>query len=128
MTRLFTILALLFLPLIRGGYIVTVTGDARWEGGLGPVAHRPFVLLEVICEDPFPIFRHNSESPHARTDAQGHFAFRGVKDGEYVLGISHPLFGWVLVWQDTTLYMIVVEGESVEMGVVRVGIVHLWGE
>lgn len=126
MTRLLTILALLFLPLIRGGPIVTVTGEARWEGGFGPVVHRPFALLEVVCEDPL-IFRHDSESPHARTNAQGHFTFQDVEDGVYVLAIeTHPPFYWALVWNDTTLYLVVVEGESVEMGIVRVGVTHLW--
>lgn len=129
MTRLLALLAILFLPVIRGGYIVTVTGQARWEPDIGPVAHRRFALLEVICEDPFLVFRHNSKSPRARSDAQGQFAFQDVPDGRYVLAIeTHPPFGWDLLWQGTTLYLVVIEGRSVDMGVVRVGVTHLWGE
>lgn len=129
MSRTFALLALLFLPLIRGGPVVTVAGTARWESDFGPVAHRWFALLEVICEDPVLVFRHTSQSPHASTNAEGRFAFRDVANGVYVLGIeTHPPFNWALVWQDTTLYLVEVEGESVEMGTVRVGIVHLWEE
>lgn len=120
----------LYLPIIRGGYVVSVTGRAEWEGDAGPVAHRQFALLEVVSDNPL-IFRHNSDSPHATTDAEGRFAFRGVKDGTYVLAIEwHPPFGWRLLWgpDEWALYLVVVEGESVEMGVVRVGIGHLWGE
>ena len=120
----------LFLPLLRGGPGIMVTGRARWEPDIGPVAHRRFALLEVICEDPFLVFRHNSESPHARTDAEGRFAFQDVEDGVYVLAISHPLFGWVLVWPpgENAMVLVIVVGESVEMGIVRVGMTHLWGE
>lgn len=120
----------LFLPIIRGGYVVMVTGVARWEGDLGPVAHCAFALLEVVCEDPFLVFRHTSQSPRAWTGAEGRFAFQDVEDGVYVLAIeTHPPFGWALLWHpdEWTLYLVVVEGESVEMGVVRVG-AHLRGE
>lgn len=126
MMRLLTILALLFLPLIRGGHVVTVTGTARWEADgedFGPVAGHWFALLEVISEDPFLIFRHNSESPHARSGARGRFAFQGVEDGKYVLGIKdRPPFGWAPLWDDTTLCLVVVKGKSVELGIVRVGL------
>ena len=125
--RLLAILALLFLPLLRGGYVVSVTGQAKWEPDVGPVGHRYFALLEMISEDPL-IFRHNSDSPNARTDAQGRFTVQDVEPGVYVLAISHPLFDWALVWDDTTLYLVEVEGESVEMGIMRVGVTHLWGE
>ncbi len=120
-----------YLALIRGGHgrTPTVTGQARWEEDFGPVANRRFALLEVISEDPFLIFRHNSDSPHARTDAEGRFAFEGVEDGVYVLAIKwHPPFNWALLWEDTVLRLVKVKGESVEMGVVRVAMVHLWGE
>lgn len=116
----------LYLPLIRGGPIVTVTGQAKWEEGYGPVAHRRFALLEALDEN---FYRHKSESPHARTDAEGRFTFRSVADGVYVLAIEmHPPFDWALVWYDTTLYLVMVKGESVEMGIVRVGVTHLWQE
>lgn len=118
----------LYLPLLRGGPVVTVTGTARWEPDIGPVAHRRLALLKVICDDPL-VFRHTSDSPHARTNAEGRFAFQSVPDGRYVLAIEdRPPFGWRLLWQDTTLCLVVVEGQSVEMGIVRVGTTHQWGE
>lgn len=130
MTRVLAGLAILFLPLIRGGYIVTVTGEARWESGIGPVANRRFALLHVVSKNP-PIARHSSKSPHARTDAQGRFTFQGVEDGMYVLAIEMPPpFYWDPVWPpgENAMCLVVVEGESVEIGTVRVGVVHLWGE
>ena len=128
MTHLLAVLAILFLPLLRGGPVVTVTGDTRWEPDGGSVAYRRFALLEVVSKNPL-IVRHTSKSPHARTDAQGRFAFRAVEDGVYVLAIeSHPPFGWALVWDGTVMYLVVVEGESVEMGVVRVPVTHRRGE
>lgn len=119
----------LYLPLLRGGYVVTVTGVARWEPDFGPVAHRHFTLLAVVSEDPFLIFRHNSDSPQARTDSQGHFAFQGVADGVYVLGIEErPPFNWAPVMYEGMMYLVEVEGQSVAMEIVRVGVTHQWGE
>lgn len=134
MTRLLALLAVLFLPIFRGGYVVSVSGEARWgprELGIGPVAHRWFALLEVISEKPRPIARHSSKSPHARTDAEGRFAFWDVEDGMYVLAIeSHPPFNWDPVWppEENAMVLVVVEGESVELGTVRVGVRHQWGD
>lgn len=127
---LLAVFAVIFLPILRGGYIVRVTGEARWEGDFGPVAHREFALLEMISENPL-VFRHDSESPHARTNAQGRFAFYGVKDGVYVLAIeTHPPFYWALLWPpgENAMVLVIVEGESVEMGMVRVGVTHQWRE
>lgn len=115
----------LFLPIIRVDHHITVTGQVRWRSGdqsFGPVAGYQLTLLEVMRENP-PMFRHTATSPHARTDQWGRFAFQGVEDGRYVLGIEdRPPFGWAPVWQDTTLCLVVVEGRSVEMGTVRMGL------
>lgn len=133
MTRFLALLAILFIPLLRGGYIVAVTGEARWgprELDIGPVVGQRLALLEVIGENP-PTLRHNSGSPHARSDAEGRLAFWDVPDGVYVLAIEeHPPFGWVPVWPpgEAAMVLVIVEGESVEMGIVRVPLTHLWGE
>ena len=146
MIHILALLAVLFLPIICGGYApATVTGRARWRSGerdFGPVAGYRFALLEVTSENP-PSFRHGKQSPHARTDAQGRFTFRGVPDGRYVLAIEfHPPFNWHPMMYEGVLYLVIVEGqsvemgtvrmylgvESVEMGTVRVGIAHLWAE
>jgi len=126
--KLILSLILLFLPIVHGGYSLDISGQARWETyefrDAGGVSNRLFALAEPLSMDP-PFFCIDSKSPRTWSDSEGRFRFADVEPNRYSLALW-TFRGWVLLMdlekQDD--YVIVVENEPVDVGIVRVPLMY----